>query len=126
VLYRLPELTKAPERMPVFVVEGERKADLLASWGLVATCSPGGAGKWANDHSLALCGRRVVVLPDNDRPGEAHARDVLYGAVSAGAASVRVVSLPGLPEGGDVVDWSALGHGVDDLIRECKGAREWK
>ena len=46
VPYRLPELIAAPADCIVFVVEGEKDADRLASLGFVATCNPGGAGKW--------------------------------------------------------------------------------
>lgn len=42
VLYNLPALLKAGD---VFVVEGEKDADLLASWNLAATCNSGGSGK---------------------------------------------------------------------------------
>ena len=45
VPYRLPELVAAPDAV-VYLVEGEKDADRLASLGLVATCNAGGAGKW--------------------------------------------------------------------------------
>ena len=45
VLYRLPELLARPDE-PVYVVEGEKDADRLASMGLLATTNSGGAGKW--------------------------------------------------------------------------------
>jgi len=60
VLYRLPELTNADPGEWVYVVEGEKDVDSFAAQGLVATCNPGGAGKWSKlaDDS-ALYGRRV-------------------------------------------------------------------
>ncbi|HYV35510.1 MAG TPA: hypothetical protein VE988_07390, partial [Gemmataceae bacterium] len=48
VPYRLPELTGDSSR-PVFIVEGEKDADTLASIGLIATTNPMGAGKWRAD-----------------------------------------------------------------------------
>src|SRR5262245_1134355 len=45
VLYRLPELLAADLNEPVFLVEGEKDVDRLRAGGLVATCSPMGAGK---------------------------------------------------------------------------------
>lgn len=115
VLYRLPELLAAPVDSTAFVVEGEKDADRLRSLGLVATCNPGGAGKWRKEYSTPLKGRHVVVLPDNDDPGRAHAAAVLK-ALSGVAASVRVVELPGLPEKGDVSDWLDSGHTGQELL----------
>ena len=40
--YRLPEMLAAPESL-VFIVEGEKDADRLASVGLIATTNSGGA-----------------------------------------------------------------------------------
>jgi len=39
VLYRLPEVIAASDRGQVFVVEGEKDADTLCSWGFYATCN---------------------------------------------------------------------------------------
>src|SRR5215210_3405001 len=40
VLYRLPELLDADPAAPVYIVEGEKDTDRLASLGLVATTNP--------------------------------------------------------------------------------------
>jgi putative DNA primase/helicase len=106
VLYRLPELLAADPASPVFYPEGEKDADRLAAIGLVATTHSGGAGKWRPEYAAALRGRRVVVLPDNDAPGRAGARQVAAGLVGV-AAWVKVLDLPGLPDKGDVSDWLA-------------------
>jgi hypothetical protein len=57
VLYRLPELLKAPSEQPVFVVEGEKDVDALIAMGLSATTCPMGAGKWLPEYSESLRGR---------------------------------------------------------------------
>lgn len=103
VPYRLPDLLARPDDL-VFVVEGEKDADRLAALGLLATCNAAGAGKWTDAHSELLANRRVIVLPDNDKAGRDHAEQVRASLVAAGA-QVRVVSLPDLPEKGDVSDW---------------------
>lgn len=78
VLYRLPEVLAAAEAGElVFIVEGEKAADALVGLGLVATCSPGGAGKWRDEYCQYLRGARVAVLPDADDVGAAHAATVL-------------------------------------------------
>lgn len=54
VLYRLPELIQADQRLPVFIPEGEKDVERLRSHGLVATCNPGGAGKWYKKYNKWL------------------------------------------------------------------------
>ncbi len=104
--YRLPDLLQAAPDAPVFVPEGEKKADLLASWGLVATCLDSGAQtKPYPSFVEVLKNRRVVILPDNDEPGEKYATTVA-GALYGVAASVKIVRLPGLPAKGDILDWA--------------------
>lgn len=93
----------------VIVVEGERCADTLASLGYVATTSAGGSKAAEKTDWSPLAGRRVVIVPDHDEPGEAYADDVARLAVQAGAASVSVMRLPDhwpeCPEAGDVASW---------------------
>lgn len=90
VLYRLPEIVKASD---VWVVEGEKDADSIAALGFCATCNPMGAGKWRAEYSEALRGKRVVIIPDADKPGQKHAEQVAR-ALHDIAASVRVLQLP--------------------------------
>ncbi len=113
-LYRLPEILKSNPAKTVLIVEGERDADNLAQLGLVATTNVGGAGKWRDEYSETLRGRKVVILPDNDEPGRKHARQVAH-SLQGIAESIKVVELPGLPEKGDATDWLALGNGIKEL-----------
>lgn len=111
---------KAAVHGVVFVAEGELCIDCLVGLGLVATCNAGGAGKWTAEHAAHLSGAQVVVLPDNDDPGRAHGEQVARTCAEAGAASVRVLPLPGLAPKGDVVDWLADGHTraeLESLVR---------
>jgi hypothetical protein len=111
--YRLPELLADPEAT-VFIPEGEKDCDSLGELGFVATCNHMGAGKWRNEISRWLAGRHVVLLPDNDAPGRAHANDVAHKLAGI-AASVRVLELPGLQPKGDVSNWIAAGGTQSDL-----------
>ena len=115
VLYRLPELLEADQDRTVFVVEGEKDADLLWSLGLVATTSPIGAGKWREDYAVYLANRNVVLIPDNDKPGREHMETVANGLAEQ-AASVLTITLPGLTEKQDISDWLDVGHTVEDLV----------
>lgn len=114
VPYRLPELLAASPLTTVFVVEGEKDADRLASLGLVATTCVAGAGKWRTTDNSAFRGREVVIIPDNDQPGWRHAVDVA-NKLRGIAAEVRIVELPDVPEKGDVSDYLNAGKSVEDL-----------
>lgn len=117
--YRLPELAERPR---VFICEGEKDCDALAVLGLAATTNEGGAEKWRPEHTAALLAAAVpelVILPDNDRPGEAHTVKVARSCLAAGLR-VKVLPLPGLPpirdnHGEDVTDWLVDGHTRDEL-----------
>jgi len=104
VVYRLPELLASPADESVYLVEGEKDADNVASLGLAATTVPMGAGKWQPHYAQWFADRSVFILPDNDAPGRKGAE--LWATCLAGIArSVTIVTLPGLPEHGDVTDW---------------------
>ena len=122
VLYRLPEVKAAIDQgCTVFVCEGERDCDRLASAGLVATTNIEGAAqphqrpKWKTEYTAQLSGAaRVVLIPDNDAPGKAHMKHVA-AQLSGKVGEVRWLDLPGLPEKGDVSDWLNTGHTADEL-----------
>src|SRR5262249_45550945 len=115
VLYRLSELIEAlANERPVFVVEGEKDVDALAAVSVPATCNPHGAGKWRDEYAEHFKGATVYVLPDNDEPGRAHARQVA-GSLKRVEATVKIVELPGLPPHGDVSDWLKSGGTAEQL-----------
>lgn len=117
VLYHLPRLIRSAPKA-VFVVEGEKDVHSLETLNLVATSASGGAGKWLPGYSESLKGRIVLILPDNDAPGRAHAKQVADSL--AGIATPRVLELPGLAPKGDVSDWIAAGGTRDKLLALCK------
>lgn len=112
VPYRLPGLAEAEL---VFVAEGEKDCDNLAAIGLVATTNPGGAGKWRPGYARHLAGKRVIVLPDNDKVGREHAQ-AIASSLTGIAASVTILELPDLPAKGDVSDWLAAGGTAEKLM----------
>lgn len=114
ILYRLPELFAANDDKPVFVVEGEKDVEVLRACGCVATCNPGGAGKWSTVDDSPLHGRIVVTIPDNDDAGRKHARAVAKSLLG-NAREIRIVELSDVPTKGDVSDWLDAGHTVEDL-----------
>jgi len=122
VPYRLPELLKTVGA--VYITEGEKDADRLADLGLTTTCNPCGAGNWRPEFDQHFAGRDVVILPDNDGTGLAHADDVAR-SLHAVAKSVRVVWFSGLPEKGDVSDWLDAGRTVADLDKITSQTPHW-
>jgi hypothetical protein len=116
VPYHLPQLRKAAAG-PVagrvaYIVEGEKDTHAIEAAGGVATCNPGGAGKWQPTYSKHLAGiREAVIVADKDDPGRAHAAQVAERL--RGIPSIRIVEAA---EGKDAADHLAAGFGLDDFI----------
>lgn len=124
VPYRLPELLAADKNTPVFIVEGEKDVERLRSFGLIATCNSGGAGKWLSEFNSFFCGRDLVLLPDNDSSGRDHSGKIA-GQLQSIARSVKIIELPSLPPKGDVSDWLEDGNSKNDLLELVEGTEDW-
>ncbi|WP_082385147.1 MULTISPECIES: AAA family ATPase [unclassified Citromicrobium] len=119
VPYRLPDLLAAPRDLPILMVEGEAKADRLAGWGFLATSHKDWKGF---EFSGYVKGRTVFILPDNDEAGEKQAQSTVE-AVERAEGSPVLLRLPGLPDGGDILDWSGS---TEDLRKLLEGAARTK
>jgi len=105
LLYHADQLAAADPAQPVYVVEGEKDADYLASRAkILATSAPGGAAAaWEPQYTEQLRGRHVRIIPDIDKPnavtgvcpGMEHALKVAR-ALHRIAASVKIIILPDL------------------------------
>ena len=106
-VYRLPDVINSPHTAPVFITEGEQKADALAALGLIATTS-GGASSTDTTHWQALAGRTITLWPDHDTAGQKYAQAVaaLLQGMGCTVALLDVNAL-NLPAKGDVIDWLA-------------------
>jgi DNA-binding transcriptional ArsR family regulator len=115
-LYRLASLDG---QRRVYVVEGCKCADAATGIGLSATTSAHGAGSAHKSDWRPLRGRDVAILCDNDDGGRKYGADV--AAILQGLtppATVRIVELPGLAVGGDIVDFLETRDGADaDTLR---------
>ncbi len=119
VLYRLPAVLASDE---VWLVEGEKDVHTLEAGGLVATTNSGGSKQpWTESFSESLRGKRVVILPDNDKPGKEHAAEISRALVGV-AAEVLVVELP-VEAKGDVTDYVQAGHTVADVVALVEAKR---
>src|SRR5262249_533790 len=112
----------------VYVTEGEKDADRLASLGLCATTVA--SGNWDVDVQT-LVGRDVIVLEDADKPGvkkATKAAQKLHGVTK----TLRVVPLPrhehtADDDGKDVSDWldEDATRDVNELARVCFDKSLW-
>jgi AAA domain len=119
VLYRLPEVKAAiAESRSVFVAEGEKDADALATAGVVATCNtegawqPGQTPKWRPEYTEQLRGAMAVAVTHKDDPGRARAQHIL-NELTGVAAHVRLVEPL---EGKDAHDHLQAGWHVRDFV----------
>lgn len=112
VLYKLPTIRQIIDDEGngslIALCEGEKDADALCALGLCATTCPMGAGKWRESYTQSLKGAgQVVIFPDNDEPGRAHALKVASALKDEGIP-VKIVDLmalhPTLAHKGDISD----------------------
>jgi len=127
VVYRLPEVIKAAETgIDVWWCEGEKDADAGRELGLVTTTAGSSGARLPDDlHDHVRGIPRLFVVPDNDESGRSGASRVAAAAAPF-VGDVRIVELPGLPEGGDLSDYLARGHTADDLWALAEGADSWR
>jgi putative DNA primase/helicase len=113
VLYRLPELREAIAADPsvrIVIAEGEKDVNTLVALGIVATCSPQGAGKWADEYAAQLQGARAVtIIADRDTPGYSHAHQVKASLNASGITDLGIVHAT---KGKDATD-ALTTHGLD-------------
>jgi hypothetical protein len=122
VPYRLSDLLKFPDAS-VFVCEGEKDADRVASLEHCATTVA--CGDWTEDCVKALADRDILILEDNDEAGRKKALAAAT-ALHGTAKTVRVVRLPDLLDKGDVSDWlDADSRNADKFVNVCFEAPLW-
>ena len=105
-LYGRCRLANRPDS-PVLVVEGEKTTDAAAKMfpNHVVITSSGGSNAADKVDWSPLAGRRVVIWPDHDAPGQIYALKVAELVRKAGAKSVRVIATPAQwPGGWDLAD----------------------
>jgi phage/plasmid primase-like uncharacterized protein len=92
---------------------------------VATTASEGAATKWDDALTPYFKDRHVVILPDADIPGRAHAQKVAK-AINNVAASVRVLNLyPDRQDGSDASDWIENDTAGSKLAQLAKAAPLW-
>jgi hypothetical protein len=102
-LYHVNELATANV---VYVLEGEKCADLARGLGLTATTSAHGCQSPGKSDWTPLADKTVYLVPDNDEPGEGYVNAV--GAILAELEPkpmVKVLRLPLRNESDDIEQW---------------------
>jgi hypothetical protein len=118
-LYGLPRLLKMNQAV-VVVTEGEKAAD--ATQGLfpdaVVVTWAGGCKAWGKTDWLPLRERKVIVWPDNDKPGQTVAAEIQQHLLALGALTVKLIEYPeGLAKGWDAADAVAEGWEQEDALQ---------
>ncbi|MEP3784759.1 MAG: DUF927 domain-containing protein [Paracoccaceae bacterium] len=124
-LFEAPRLLEEPDR-PVIITEGEKCAIAAASAfpDYVCVTSMGGSGAIEKTNFSALAKRDVIIMPDNDAPGEKAAEAFAAKLRHAGAARIRRINISelsaviapiGQRAGFDVADAIEIGFDADCL-----------
>ena len=122
VIYRWCDLLQFPSAT-VFVCEGEKDTDNVRALGFCATTVA--SGKWTDDCIQALANRDCWILEDNDDTGRKKALEAAK-LLHPVANSVKIIRLPGLPEGGDISNWLDAGHTEAELQDVCYSTPDWE
>jgi len=132
VPYRLPELQQGvKDSKHIMLMEGEKDVDRAMDMGFVATTFVGGAGKWREEYLEHFGGADVVLIPDNDTPGQNGMAEIAKKLHDT-ASRIRMLELPGLgprleKHGKDFSDWAELeGNSADVLNDLVMEAEDWK
>ena len=112
ILYNLKSLLEADKDTTIYYVEGEKDCITMQKQGLLAVTA-GGASDWRRKFSKYFSGFQVVVVADNDEPGQKLAT-IIASDLKGIARSIKVIT-PSTREHGDITDFFEDGFSLDDL-----------
>ena len=122
ILYNLPSLLIRQRDAFVWVVEGEKDADRLASVGLVATTS-GGSSTWAKTNTRPIHDAPEIVIVPDCNPAGAKFATIVATDLYPHVRNVKILSLPGM-NGYDVSDYLDE-HDEMDLMKMRSSTPMW-
>lgn len=129
-LYRQDDIAAARKgKDTIYLCEGEKDVDRLASLDLIATTNSGGASTWHERHAEALRGHNVVVLIDNDDAGRKRVHRVCHDLKKT-TYSLKVLDLAefwaDIGDKDDVSNWLDRGGGTPAQLRDiARRLPEW-
>ena len=106
--------------------EGEKDVDTLTRLAVPSFTFGGTGDGLPVDIESYLKDRHLVILADNDQAGRDHAEKKAALAHSMGAASIKIVHFPELPEKNDVSDFIEGGGTVEQLVDRATKALLWR
>lgn len=114
-LYNQPGMVNAAQ---VVLVEGEKCAQALIDFGIVATTAMHGANAPVDKTDWSpLAGKAVLIWPDRDKPGWEYAAQAAQAVLAADAKSCHILYPPeDAPEGWDAADAIAEGFDVATFL----------
>jgi putative DNA primase/helicase len=120
-IYNLQELACKPTAQ-VIIVEGEKTADAALSLfpQAVAVTWPGGTNAVENIDWSPLYGRRTVIVPDHDEPGQKACQYIAALLASKNCAIKIVKPEPDRPKGWDLADAVAEGWTPEQAMNWAK------
>ncbi|MCR4813280.1 MAG: DUF5906 domain-containing protein [Lachnospiraceae bacterium] len=115
-LYRLPELLETIKGgYPVYICEGEKDVENLRKVGFLGVTTPGGCSDWRKEFAPLFIGCRVIILRDNDEPGE-NLADQMKKDLKPYAFSIKTIN-PSRKPNGDVTDYFELEGGTKETLQ---------
>lgn len=117
-LYRIPEIVLAGH---VVFVEGERKANALASVGIESTCIMfGSSADFGKVDWSPIAGKLVTVWPDNDPSGQSFADRLVPHLLTLKCRVARIRIPAGAAPKWDAADALAEGHDLAALVEAAE------
>ena len=108
------------EGKQIFVPEGEKDANTLATRGYTAMTA-GGVNDWQPEFAEVLCGAEVIILADNDTPGKQLASRILADLRGIARSARVIVPVPDVPKA-DISDYFGAGHSNEDFEKLIQSA----
>lgn len=106
----------------VIIVEGEKGCDRLnkllltdSSGGRIIAATSGGAESWSDDLADDLLYHRVILMPDDDKPGKQY-EDAIRASLEKRGIEFRIVKFTDVGAK-DVTEFLEQGHSREDLER---------
>lgn len=124
-LWRRQELEQAIERGDtIYLPEGEKDGKhTLLPWGLECTTNSGGAQNWRPEFADLLRGADVVILGDDDEPGQKRV-DTIARDLRGKAKRLRAIYSWGGPK--DVTDWREAGGTIEQFTAMVAALPDWR
>ena len=127
-IYNLQEVIEQHDK-PIIFHEGEGCVNQAIRHGLhgVHTTTIGGANNPHKSNLSVVENREVYIVPDNDKAGSVYAENLTELLSDNNPLKVSVITLPDIPDKGDIVQWLGNGGKPDgwrDLLSSARVVKD--